>query len=280
MPMTNSAKPKVGIFSLTGCAGDQLVILNNENVLLAIAEKTDILSFATAVSAALPPETTLDLALVEGSVCSLRDVEVLKDIRARSAMLMAIGTCAVWGGIPAMVNNIPIEQLKTMVYGDSDVFPDASLSQPLSRFVPVDFAIPGCPIEITELTDALGAILAGTEPKRIDYSVCSQCRMRENICLAQSKGIVCCGPITAGGCNARCPSYNQPCQGCRGPVDDPGYDATARLFEDRVFTKKDIIDAIHRFTTPAWAEDKLTPEFAADPTRRGLRRKSVLEDKA
>lgn len=275
-----TTKPKVGIFSLTGCAGDQLVILNNENVLLAIADKTEILSFATAVSGDLAPDATLDLALVEGSVCSLHDLEVLKDIRARSAKLMAIGTCAVWGGIPAMVNNIPIDQLKTLVYGDADVFPDASVAQPLSSFVDVDFAVPGCPIEITELADALGSILAGAEPHRIDYSVCSQCRMRENVCLVQTQGIVCCGPITAGGCNARCPSYHQPCQGCRGPVDDPAYDATARLFEDRHMTKKNVIDAIHRYTTPAWVEDRLMPAFAADPTRRGLRRQHRQEEKA
>ena len=45
------AKPKVGIFGLTGCAGDQLVILNCEDELLDLVELIDIRSFLMASSA-------------------------------------------------------------------------------------------------------------------------------------------------------------------------------------------------------------------------------------
>ncbi|MCQ2071411.1 MAG: oxidoreductase, partial [archaeon] len=36
-------------------------------------------------------------------------------------------------------------------------------------------------------------------------------------CL-MDQGILCLGPATAGGCNARCTSVGQPCRGCYGPT--------------------------------------------------------------
>ena len=108
-------KPNIGIFGLTSCAGDQLVLLNCEDELVELASKVNILHFGMASSAEIHGE--LDLALVEGSVCSQRDFDTLLQIRQRSKKLMAIGTCAVWGGIPAMRNELPLELLKKMVYG-------------------------------------------------------------------------------------------------------------------------------------------------------------------
>ncbi len=270
MPDELGRKPRVGVFSLTGCAGDQLVILNNEDVLLELAGRVDIVSFAMAHSVEKPGE--LDLALVEGSVCSHTDREVLLSVRERSRYLMAIGTCAVWGGIPAMVSHIPLSELKKTVYGDAGALPEAQEANPLSTFVEVDYALTGCPIESSEFTAALASLLAGSEPRRIDDSVCSQCRIRENVCLVQSKCIVCCGPITAAGCGARCVGYGQPCYGCRGPVDDPHYDATSRMFKGHGLSKEQVIEAIRRYSAPAWVERRLAPGFAADPQRRGLRR--------
>ena len=132
MPDELGRKPRVGVFSLTGCAGDQLVILNNEDILLELAGRVEIVSFAMAHS--VEDSGELDLALVEGSVCSRTDREVLLSVRARSRYLMAIGTCAVWGGIPAMVSDIPLSELKETVYGDAGALPEAREANPLSVF--------------------------------------------------------------------------------------------------------------------------------------------------
>jgi sulfhydrogenase subunit delta len=45
------------------------------------------------------------------------------------------------------------------------------------------------------------------------------------------RGVSCLGPITAGGCEARCPSLNIPCVGCRGPARDANLDAAVAMFE-------------------------------------------------
>lgn len=272
-------KPRVGIFSLTGCAGDQLAILNAEPQLLALAERVEIAVFDMAVSRTEPQTGQLDLALVEGSVSTGRDRRELLAIRKRSKTLMALGTCAVWGGLPAMTRQVPMEALQKRVYGDEQAFPDALGAEPLSSHVEVDFSIPGCPIEVNELMDALGAILAGGQPRRIDYPVCAECRMREQICLVQSRREVCCGPVTVGGCNAQCIAFGRPCDGCRGPVDDPHYEATAQMFSRHGLSKADVVDALRRFSAPAWVERHLAPGFAGDPERRGLRRPAMTEEK-
>nr|CRH04523.1 putative Hydrogen dehydrogenase delta subunit [Candidatus Magnetococcus massalia] len=273
---------KVGIFSLTGCAGDQLAILNDTDVLLGLASRVDICSFIMASSheASCQEVGMLDLAIVEGSVCSEAEVERLKKWREHSKKLMALGTCAVWGGLPAMnAQAVPLAQLKQEVYGDETVFPDAREAKPLSAFVQVDYAVTGCPIEIEEFAEVISALLNGVEPRRPDQSVCSECRMAENRCLVQHQNRVCCGPITVAGCKARCVSYGQACYGCRGPVEDPAYDATVQLFSEHGLDKEQVIQQIRRYTAPAWVENRLTSHYQ-DPRHMGLGQKPVEESKS
>ena len=61
---------------------------------------------------------------------------------------MTIGTCAVWGGIPAMRNELPSEVRQEVAYGGKPL-EEVSLEKahPISDFVPVDFVVPGYPIE-------------------------------------------------------------------------------------------------------------------------------------
>ncbi len=271
--MKQTHKPRVGIFGLTSCAGDQLMILNCEDELVALAGRIELLSFGMASSAAF--EGRLDLAIIEGSVCTQRDLDTLLEIRSRANRVMTIGTCAVWGGIPAMRNELSVETLQKIVYGDQTLDEvNLNKAHPVSDFVPVDFAVPGCPIEKEEFLRTIVAILQRTTPERHDYSVCSECRIAENLCLVRTRGIVCCGPITAGGCKARCPSLGIPCYGCRGPVDDPHYDATAELFNEHGLSKGDVIQQIQRYSAPAWVNQHLREEWAKDPERKGRQRAS------
>ena len=110
--------PTVGIFGLTGCAGDQLVILNCEDELLDIVGALDIRDFLMA-SSENDEDCALDIALVEGAVLSKRDEETLKRIRERAGMLVAIGTCAVWGGVAAMDRHLDRNVLLGQVYGEA-----------------------------------------------------------------------------------------------------------------------------------------------------------------
>jgi Ni,Fe-hydrogenase maturation factor len=83
------SKPTVGIFGLTGCAGDQLAILNCEDQLLDLVALIDIREFLMA-SSENDTECTLDVALVEGAVVSEKDAARLDDRQTNAHQLSAV----------------------------------------------------------------------------------------------------------------------------------------------------------------------------------------------
>lgn len=225
---TTAAKPTVGIFGLTGCAGDQLVLLNCEDRLLDLVELIDLRDFAMASSA--HDDAPLDLAFVEGAVVTAADEALLGRIRARARTLVAIGTCAVWGGVQGMPPHAPRAELMRAVYGEGAALYETTSVRSLRQVVTVDAEITGCPIERHELLQSIASLLAGNPPLLPKYPVCTECRIRENRCLLIEDSQLCCGPLTKGGCRARCPSLGVACVGCRGPAADANVPSATRLF--------------------------------------------------
>ena len=240
------AKPKVGIFGLTGCAGDQLAILNCEDQLLDLVALIDIRDFPMASSDG-DHESVLDIAFVEGAVLTMRDAESLRTIRKRSKALVALGTCAVWGGVAAMDRGEDRGKMLEEVYGERGREYDSYPAQALHEIVKVDFNITGCPIEKSHFLEAVASLLNGDPPLYPEYPVCTECRMRENNCLLTERGEICCGPITAAGCDARCPDLRIPCIGCRGPVSDCNTASALAMFEERGFDRQRIAVRLRTF---------------------------------
>lgn len=111
----------------------------------------------------------------------------------------------------------------------------------LGQIIPVDYSIPGCPPAPKLLADALAALLAGRLPERgavlaPDKALCEECPRRdskpENLAIKRfyrphqvlietdkcllAQGLLCLGPATRAGCQARCIQGNMPCTGCFG----------------------------------------------------------------
>ncbi|MEM3012941.1 MAG: hypothetical protein QW084_06225, partial [Candidatus Hadarchaeales archaeon] len=87
-------KPRVGIFGFTGCAGDQLMILNLEDELLDLVGALDLKSFTMASSAV--EDSEYDVAFVEGSITTPKQKQKLEEIRKKAKLLVALGDCAAW----------------------------------------------------------------------------------------------------------------------------------------------------------------------------------------
>jgi sulfhydrogenase subunit delta len=244
-------RPRVGIFGLTGCAGDQLQILNCEDHLIRLAQRMDIVDWVM-VRSGNDHNCRLDLSFVEGVVATERDLESLKQIRARTTFLVAIGTCAVWGGLPAMRNDLPREVLQREVYDSEASFLDTLEARPVTHFVPVELSLPGCPIERHEFLAVVNSLLIGAVPELPAIPVCWECKLRENLCRVLHFHEVCCGAMTRSGCGARCPSHGVPCAGCRGPIEEPNYDANITMFTDRGISWKEIAHKMRNFSAPVW----------------------------
>lgn len=223
-------KPRVGVFGLSGCWGEQIVILNCEDELLSLASEIELVDFLGASSA--NDETgPLDIALVEGSVAGAAQEAALRRIRERARLLVACGSCACFGGVNAMEAGQPREQLALEVNGPAARSYEVAPHRPLADVVEVDVAIPGCPMEKAEFLAALASLLNGDPPLVAAYPVCAECKLLEQDCLLVSRGIPCAGPVTAAGCGARCPRCNVPCIGCRGPVDEANVRAWTSIVE-------------------------------------------------
>jgi len=261
--MNDRTRPKVGIFGLTGCAGDQLQILNCEDELLRLAGRIDIVDWVL-VKSSNDHSCRLDLAFVEGVVATERDLETLRQVRARTPFLVALGTCAVWGGLPAMRNDLPREVLEREVYHAELDFLDTVEARPATDFVPFEFRLPGCPIERHEFLQLVDALLAGTVPELPAVPVCFECKTRENLCRVITFDEVCCGAMTRGGCGARCPSHGVACAGCRGPIEEPHYDANVQMFKARGITWREIANRMSNFSAPVWMTHGLRSEVHHD----------------
>jgi sulfhydrogenase subunit delta len=253
-------KPRVGIFGLSGCWGEQIVILNCEDELLSLVEAVTLADFLGG-SSANDREGPLDIALVEGSVAGPRQRAALESIRARADLLVACGSCACFGGVNAMDAPATRERMAEAVYGPRAPSYELSPHRPLGDVVAVDVAIPGCPMEKHDFLHALASLLNGDRPLLPAYPVCAECKMQEQDCLLLSRGVPCAGPVTAGGCGARCPGYAVPCIGCRGPADDVNLTAMTAILEQRGFSRPDIARRLRTFAAPV-AEERSAPRDA------------------
>ena len=235
-------KPKVGFYGLTGCAGDLLNIINCEDELVELFDVFEIKSFVMA-SSAKDESVHLDIAFVEGSVSTEKDLEDLKEIRKKSDMLVAIGHCAAFGGVQAMhLGDGKWKDRYKKVYGGEKAvtLTKPMEPKPLSAYVKVDYVIPGCPISKEQFLHAAGRLLLGTVPNLYTFAVCAECKWKENECLLM-KGLPCLGPLTRGGCGAICPSFGVPCIGCWGPVDEENISSEFKLLLEKGYAREEII---------------------------------------
>jgi coenzyme F420-reducing hydrogenase gamma subunit len=241
-------KPSIGIFGLSGCWGEQILILNCEDQLLDLVGEVNIADFRAA-SSAEPGDEPLAIAFVEGSVSSDRDEEALRRIRERAKLLVACGTCACHGGIAAAADGFTHDDKLALVYGEEGRAKDSRPNRPLGDFVRVDLSIPGCPMEKGEFLQGVACLLNGDRPERRSYPVCAECRMAEHECLL-AQGLPCVGAVTAAGCGARCPGFHVACIGCRGPADDANDEGLRDQFRRLGLTDAEIGRRLHTFVAP------------------------------
>jgi sulfhydrogenase subunit delta len=244
-------RPRIAIAGLTACSGCQLTILNCEEELPEIARSFDIVHFPMGESIG-DEGGSFDAAIVEGAVSTPQDLATLFRLRNASRLLIALGTCALHGGVAAMNNaSNRRDQLMHTVYGPAGASIESFPPSPFKNFVSVDFGVTGCPPEKHEVVALLAALLQGTLPPLPTYPVCIECRSRENLCLLLARNELCLGPIIQGGCNARCPATGIVCEGCRGPVREANVEQELELLLERNFDRSEIERRMSRFK-PEW----------------------------
>ncbi len=239
------SKPKVAFFDFTSCEGCQLNKLNLENDILAILELVDIVEFREAMD---DKADNYDVAFIEGSISTPTCIERIHDIRNRSKILVALGACAVQGGVNAIKNGHAADWVKETVYGENKyLFPSIPV-QPISSVVKVDYEVRGCPMSTPEFLHVFKSIVLGRKPEIKNHAVCVECKLKENECVLD-KGMFCLGPVSRAGCDAICPSYGQYCTGCRGTISSLNEKGAVQMLKQYGFSEKEAYKRLKMYNT-------------------------------
>ncbi|SMO52886.1 NADH ubiquinone oxidoreductase, subunit [Balnearium lithotrophicum] len=154
---------RVGILGLTGCSGCQCEILNCEDAIISLLGRVDFSFFPLAKDS--NSIKNLDILFVEGSVSSELDEELVKKGRENSKLLVAIGSCACYGGVQAQRNDeVSLEEMIREVYGEKGVPIKVFKAKPLREVVKVDYELPGCPLDKKQFIYAVSFLLNGIRP--------------------------------------------------------------------------------------------------------------------
>jgi len=218
-----SRRPKLAVWKFSSCDGCQLSLLDCEDELLALAESVEIAYFLEASRAEIAGP--YDISLVEGSITTPQEAERIRRVRAQSRALITIGACATTGGIQALKNLRPLDELVNTVYAHRDYIESLATSTPVLDHVRVDFELHGCPINKHQLLEVLNATLNGRRPTVPAYSQCIECKLAATVCVMVAEGKPCLGPVTQAGCGNLCPACDRGCFACFGPVETPNTSA-------------------------------------------------------
>ncbi len=249
-----SGKPRVAVFKMASCDGCQLQLLDAEEALLDLAGAVDIVNFAEATSHIEPGP--YDVTLVEGSISTPEQIEQIKEIRAETKFLIAIGACATSGGVQALRNGRDLGWFVKTVYPTPEYVSSLATSTPVAEHVKVDLELTGCPVDRDQLLGAISMLVSGTLPRVSTSPVCLECKRRGYVCVVVARGEPCLGPVTQTGCGALCPGWGRGCYGCFGPSQPPNTDATGRMFVELGLSPREI-EQKFRFITgyaPAFRE--------------------------
>ena len=252
---------------LSTCGGCEVTVLDLGEALLDLLPKLEFVHMPVLMDHKYYGQTgdktaleipEADVGIISGSIRTEENKEIAQEMRRKCNTLIAIGSCANFGGIPALGNMYTVEQICDLVYRESEST-DASENQTVdipaltdrvysvSEVVEVDVGLPGCPTTPELVAEALTSLLEGKPFSLTERSVCDDCPVKrekkaitnikrplekveftpgqkfEEIRCYMEQGYLCQGSATRSGCGGadkipRCIKAYMTCRGCFGPI--------------------------------------------------------------
>jgi NAD-reducing hydrogenase small subunit len=172
MSSADDGKLRFATVWLAGCSGCHMSFLDLDEWLVELAERVELV-FGPLTDAKTFPEG-VDLTLVEGAVANTDNLELARQLRARSRVVVSFGDCAVTGNVTALRNGRgePDAMLRRVYVEAPDLagqlprqvvptlLPEV---RPLHEVIAVDVYLPGCPPSADRIRDALTRLLVAVE---------------------------------------------------------------------------------------------------------------------
>lgn len=139
---------------LAGCSGCHMSCLDLDQALIELADHADVVSSPVLNDCKIYPPG-VDLCLVEGAVATEEQRQQARLIRSRTALVVALGDCAIHTNITGLRHRCRHWRPGTLagisLSGDQQIGLDPPLPTPLTVVQPLDAVIaveaylPGCP---------------------------------------------------------------------------------------------------------------------------------------
>ncbi|ABR55690.1 NADH ubiquinone oxidoreductase 20 kDa subunit [Methanococcus aeolicus Nankai-3] len=232
------------------CSGCHISFLDLHEKLLEVLDMVELVCCPVLMDVKEIPDN-IDIALIEGGIRNKENEEIAIEMRKKAKIVVAFGTCAVYGGVPGLGNLHSNEEILDKAYkttpsteNEKGIIPNEEIPEltsrvrPLPDVIDVDYIIPGCPPEPELIAKILIALVEGKTPELETTNLCELCSrkkseegvsidtLKRNVkgapepekCLLE-QGYLCMGPATRSSCGATCPGVGVPCSGCYGPTD-------------------------------------------------------------
>ena len=285
---------------LSDCSGCHIAIVDLHEKILNVLQAVKIQRCPVLTDIKGYPHATV--GLVSGAIRNEHDRHAAVEMRKCCDIVIAWGSCAVFGG-PAGAGNIhtPVE-IGRAVYLENktttsaappsrEVSPLESVVSPLDSVIDVDLYLPGCPPHPAFVFEALSALVEGRQPEVNRRSVCAKCKRKmEKTDVSEiktnsegfpnadqcflSQGYSCMGSVTIDRCLAPCPANGVPCTGCAGAtmqiLTEPNRDIRTEIAErmSRLtkINREVIVGALERASKSHYSYTMATSMIGNKPT--------------
>lgn len=184
-------KPKLAIYWGGSCGGCEIAVLDLHEKILEVDAALDFMFCPCLLDTKKKdiealPDGAIAVTFFNGALRTGENVEMAHLLRRKSRLLVAFGSCAKGGCIPALGNFTTKDELLNTVYIDNPsvdnpagIIPSGTTTSPegemlltpllervqhLAQEVAVDYSVPGCPPEAHQIWSVVEAILSGTLP--------------------------------------------------------------------------------------------------------------------
>ncbi len=181
-------KPKLALYWAASCGGCEIAILDLNEKVLEVEKAFDIVFWPVALDVkyadleAMAPGS-IDLCLFNGAIRSSENEHLARILRDRAKTLVAFGSCAHEGCIPALANTTTRDRILGIVYRETpstvnadgtlpariSLLPEGEVELPelwdevkaLDQVVTVDYYVPGCPPQPHRIWEVVELVASG-----------------------------------------------------------------------------------------------------------------------
>ncbi|MCX8062087.1 MAG: F420-nonreducing hydrogenase [Anaerolineales bacterium] len=183
--MTTNGKPKFAMYWAASCGGCEIAVLNIHEKILDVDANFEVVFWPVAMDAKYKDVEAMEdgsilLTLFNGAIRNDENEHIAKLLRKKSQILVAFGSCATEGCMPALANLSPLEEVVSTAFSTvstdnpNQIRPQPTYTVPegeiyipklypivrtLDQVVDVDYYMPGCPPESHQIAAVIDLVI-------------------------------------------------------------------------------------------------------------------------